>query len=212
MKLVSECQQEPELCSTMPAKEALHNIAKAAKAVSFSATIAQVNEVMSRHDYTEEEVEATWYQKKDYKSFKRTVLTTLKLNRAGELLEGGNDEYTMRGIECRTREGAAARKAIKQQVKTAVLEEQDRQRQQQQQLQADLLAMVSQQQTKDSQLEASIHGMCDELEARDFPSLSQSVPSVSSHAHYKMSTPRRTVRLQDVDLPSGLRLVAGSAA
>lgn len=212
MKLVSECQQEPELCSTMPVKEALHANTKTAKAVSFSATMTQVNEVMSHHDYTEEELHATWYQKKDYKAFKRTVLTTLKLNRAGELPEGGNDEYTMRGIECRTREGAAARKAIKHQVKTAVLEEQARQRQQQQQQQqADLLALVSQQQTKDSQLEASIHGMCDELEARDHPRLAQSV-SVATHAHYKMSASRRTVRLQDVDLQSGLRLVAGSAA
>ena len=214
MKLISECQQEPELlaCSSVPVKEPLH-LRTSGKSVTFSATLAQVKDVLSVKNYTNEEIHASWYNKSDYKNFKRSVLTTLKLNRAGELPKGGgNDEHTMRGIECRTREGAAEHKAVKAQVKTAVLEEQQRQ-QSQGVSDPELLALLAQQITADQQHQAFIHGMCDELEARDYLNLAQAVSQSNSNNHKMSSTmPRRTVRLQDVASQSGLKLVAGQAA
>ena len=224
MKLLSEYQQQQEeaelWCSTLPVKQQPEQqdlrMNRPKKTVSFSANV-QINTIMPYQDYTEDEMQTIWYQKKDYKAFKRIILTTLQLNRAGELPEGGNDEHTMRGIECRTREGAAARKATKEQVMAAVLGEQARQRQDkqlEQQKAVWLLARVSRQLTEESQLEASIHGMCDELEARLHTSYNTVVQSISAatRMHQKMSEPRRTIRLPEVDLQAGWRLVAGSAA
>jgi len=95
--------------------------------VRFSAE-HEVNEIESREDFSPSEIKATWYNHADYNSFKREALVTLSLNRSGRL-EEQSKEYTMRGLEARTREGSAKRKQMRDVILCQVLSEQERQRQ-----------------------------------------------------------------------------------
>jgi hypothetical protein len=132
-----------------------------------------VCEIPSLEEYTEEELNACWYTKAEYKSFKRSSLVTLKLNRAGEI-PVGSTEHTMRGLECRTREGAQERKDNRTEAWTVVLQEQERQHKAHLN---DIVALSNlyHQVTDRLQYAACIQGMCDELEAREYLSLAQAV-------------------------------------
>lgn len=85
-----------------------------------------VHEIMSVSDYTPEEVEACWFNKADYSSFKRIALVTMQLSRAGKL-SSGDLEHTLRGLECRRREDSYNRKVLRFNACQAVLQEQHNQ-------------------------------------------------------------------------------------
>lgn len=136
------------------------------RTVRFAADVT-VHSVISVEDYSEAELEACFYNKTDYKNFKRSSLITLKLNREGEL---DATKHCMRGLECRTREGAAAKKAAKNAAMAAAFQELLRQASEDVQ-DADILAQTLRQVTVSQQHQASIRGMCDELEVREYQHL-----------------------------------------
>jgi len=158
--------------------------------------------VLSTEDYTSEEIQKSWYGKAELKSFKRDILVTLQLNRAGKLVGVPNNDreeqlHTMRGLEGRTREGCAAKKALKASAQAATLGEQSRQlacgsRN------AELLALVAQKASSESQHEAYIMGMYDELVVQD-----EYAHGSTTIAHQKLSSPTSVIRLKDyVVLPT----------
>lgn len=74
---------------------------------------------------SEEEIEATWITQDDFAATRRNCVTTVKKYVRGEVNCGNEHEFCMRGLESRTREGAAARKRAKEDSCRAVLEEQE---------------------------------------------------------------------------------------
>lgn len=140
--------------------------------VSF-ASQETVYEIPTRQSYTTEEMEASFYTASDYKAFKKASLVILKENRAGTL---DTSIDTMRGLECRTREGAKERKDIRLRAVFCVMEEQERQWEEQQDngssssyftiTDHQSLAQCYHQVTKKAQFAACLRGLCDELEAK----------------------------------------------
>ena len=137
--------------------------------VRFAADVT-THSVLSRDEYSESEFKACYYNKTDYKKFKKSSLITLKLNREGELPAG----HSMRGLECRTREGAAAKKAARQQAVEAFREAA--------QFDSLSLAVALHKVTAKQQHAASVRGMCDELEAREYQPLATIVRKQQSSA------------------------------
>jgi hypothetical protein len=81
-------------------------------------------------DMSVEQVFNVWYGNYDFKEIKQGLLQTVRMlmmNHDDNAMID-NDEYCSRGLESRTREGAAARRANKWNALNAVLDEQSRQR------------------------------------------------------------------------------------
>jgi hypothetical protein len=74
---------------------------------------------------SDSEVAAIWYNAEEYSEVKSSYQMTIFLMESGKLNEG--DEYTSRGLEYRTQQGAWARHENKRDAYNAVLDEQDRQ-------------------------------------------------------------------------------------
>lgn len=136
-----------------------------AQAVSFAAE-NDVQEIPSLESYSRNELAACFYTKADFNSFKKSSLVTLKLNRTGQL---NPSEYCMRGLECRTREGAHKRKSCRLDAAFVLFEEQERQRDREVN-NPELLAEKYHEITGSQEYAAAIQGMCDELEARQYNS------------------------------------------
>eukprot|EP00531_Pseudo-nitzschia_arenysensis_P013809 CAMPEP_0116147568 /NCGR_PEP_ID=MMETSP0329-20121206/17825_1 /TAXON_ID=697910 /ORGANISM="Pseudo-nitzschia arenysensis, Strain B593" /LENGTH=191 /DNA_ID=CAMNT_0003643507 /DNA_START=86 /DNA_END=661 /DNA_ORIENTATION=+ len=60
-------------------------------------------DVMSRYEYTREELEASWYDANEMKKIKDTARSEAKLVEAGLLVEEPN--FSVRGLEAKTRKG-----------------------------------------------------------------------------------------------------------
>jgi hypothetical protein len=171
-----------------------------------------VVEVMARQDYTAQEAQACWYTAQDYKTFKKAAVVTLKLNRAGKLNDSTAEQHCMRGLECRTREGMASKKAVKQESRTTVL---------QAQANGENIAKAYQAISVKEQYRATVQGMCDELEARGMSHLAKVVlanhqRTVAGAGTIKTSSPpgnsNNTTVLQGILDHSSLKVVGGPAA
>mmetsp|Transcript_56961 Transcript_56961/g.138766 ORF Transcript_56961/g.138766 Transcript_56961/m.138766 type:complete len:233 (-) Transcript_56961:194-892(-) len=108
------------------------------KRVTFAKT-AKVKKVRSRGHFTAAERDAMWFPAEAYVDFKRDALDTLKylhetasvtVERDGteSITFYEDDDYTMRGLESRTKEAAKRRKQFKAYSRELVLEEQENQR------------------------------------------------------------------------------------
>ncbi|CAB9514474.1 expressed unknown protein [Seminavis robusta] len=167
-----------------------------------------VHDVLARQDYTEEELSACFFAKGDYKSFKKSSIVTLQKWRAGELPAGGTTKHCMRGLECRTREGAQQRKELKQAARTALMTE--IQRQMVAGVQDELeLAAVYHRTCAPQQHQASIQGMCDQLEAQEYYTLAQAVAPKQIHS---TTTTTNALQLQAIlDCPAPTTVVGVAA-
>lgn len=145
-----------------------------AASVRFADDETVVHEIMSVSDYTPQEVEACWFNKPDYTSFKRVSLATLHMNRAGTLSQD-DPEHTMRGLECRTREVSHSRKVLRFNAAKAVLDEQRTQVRLGYQ-DEDSIAAVYHAMVYPAKHEARARGMADEQEAHRLCPQQQEAP------------------------------------
>ena len=81
------------------------------------------HESMSRSEYSQTEIQACFYSVSEYMAMKREALKTLHLNRTSSL-SPQDPEYTMRGLECRTRECSNNRRFVRYNAAAAVFKEQ----------------------------------------------------------------------------------------
>jgi hypothetical protein len=191
--------------STSKPQQELHR-----SGVHFAENLVTVHEVLHCQDYSKAEVDACWYSERDYKSFKKGSIKTLQLWRTGGVPVGGNSEHCLRGLECRTREGAQLRKEIKEATRSVLLAEIQRQRFEGLQ-DAQALADVCRLTSAPLQHQASIQGMCDEMEAREYNTLVHSA-STAHKSFVSTATCTSVLQLQGIlDGPS-LMLVGGMAA
>jgi hypothetical protein len=78
------------------------------------------------NDYTDEEIACTRYDADDLERIKMTdVMNTLSMMKGGLQIPEENPWYCCRGLESRTREGSARRRANRFNAWNAVLDEQD---------------------------------------------------------------------------------------
>jgi len=77
------------------------------KQVCFGA-LNEVHEVMNRYDYTEEELEASWYDREDMKIMKNSAKSDARLYDTGVLQPSA--DFSERGLEHRTRQGLKSKR------------------------------------------------------------------------------------------------------
>jgi hypothetical protein len=88
----------------------------------------QVKTTINRDDLTKEEIQAAWYSGTEYSRFRRDIGTTVYLiNNDPDQVDGVH--YTCRGSECRMEESVERRHRWRFQAWSAVLDEQDVERQ-----------------------------------------------------------------------------------
>lgn len=88
----------------------------------------RVQEIRHLNNMPESEREAVWMSPIDYKLIKNMAKTTVLMMMAGEHIDDEDPDYCTRGLEFRTRKGSKIRSANKLRARSAVLNEQDLQR------------------------------------------------------------------------------------
>jgi hypothetical protein len=96
------------------------------KEVFFSNQI-RIRLTLHVRDYTQEEIEATWFSKTDFENIKADVRFDIGLLHEGTHGAQDTTSFCRRGLECRTKEGMRKRMSNKIIARNAVLDEQDRQ-------------------------------------------------------------------------------------
>ena len=95
------------------------------KRVSFGPFVA-VQEILSRTDFTTEELEDTWYDVEEINCLRGIARAEAKLLESGHLVE--TKEVSIRGLEQRTKKGSKKKKRLRMNSFAAVLLEMDFQR------------------------------------------------------------------------------------
>jgi len=155
------------------------------RAVRFVSTLNEIREIPNLDTFSGQELRGSWFGEMDYRYMKREALETLTLNRmAGGFLEEDYDDdeheqdenmdpnhrcpqqqqqqrLTMRGLECRTREGARYRKQLRMIYVDSVLREQNRQRWQGSS-NTELLAAIARNLSSECRYSAMTRGVQDE--------------------------------------------------
>jgi hypothetical protein len=80
------------------------------KQVSFGPMV-RVQEVLSRKNFTREELDATWYDLNDVQRMREIARTEAKLVDSGNFIKGKNISY--RGLEAKTKKGAKWKRDIR---------------------------------------------------------------------------------------------------
>ena len=88
----------------------------------------RVQEIRHVNNMSEAEREAVWMSPIDYKMIKSMAKTTVLMMMSGEHIDDDDPDFCTRGLEFRTRRGNKIRSANKLRAKSAVLNEQDLQR------------------------------------------------------------------------------------
>jgi hypothetical protein len=88
----------------------------------------RVQEIRHINNITESERESIWMTAMDYKMIKNIAKTTVLMMMAGEEIDENDEDFCKRGLEFRTRKGSKTRSANKLRARSAVLNEQDLQR------------------------------------------------------------------------------------
>mmetsp|Transcript_21704 Transcript_21704/g.31160 ORF Transcript_21704/g.31160 Transcript_21704/m.31160 type:complete len:239 (+) Transcript_21704:69-785(+) len=119
-------QMDTTIESEEDPKKALHaSEGKPKRHITFYGQV-RVFETIHRDEYTEEELELTWYKKRDFTMIKAMFAGTVQ-QLANGTFQGDTDAESSRGLEYRHREGAMKRKTNKLNALYAVLDEQERQ-------------------------------------------------------------------------------------
>mmetsp|Transcript_2860 Transcript_2860/g.4553 ORF Transcript_2860/g.4553 Transcript_2860/m.4553 type:complete len:207 (+) Transcript_2860:368-988(+) len=85
--------------------------------VSFCESITE-SEVLNRHDYTDQELRATWYSRTELRRIKEQVRDEAKLLEAGILTE--SVDVSTRGLESKTREGLRRKRENRMNANSAI--------------------------------------------------------------------------------------------
>jgi len=88
----------------------------------------RVQEIRHINNMPESEIEAVWMSPNEYKTIKNGAKTTVLMMMAGETFHEDDPDFCARGLEFRTRKGNKIRAANKLKARSAVLNEQDLQR------------------------------------------------------------------------------------
>lgn len=88
----------------------------------------RVQEIRHINNMPESEIEAVWMSPIEYKTIKNGAKTTVLMMMAGEKFHEDDPDFCCRGLEFRTRKGNKIRAANKLKARSAVLNEQDLQR------------------------------------------------------------------------------------
>mmetsp|Transcript_16121 Transcript_16121/g.29938 ORF Transcript_16121/g.29938 Transcript_16121/m.29938 type:complete len:239 (-) Transcript_16121:94-810(-) len=96
---------------------------KSKKRVSLSDSPTVVHEVKSLQDYSEEEIEQTWFTRKEFDDIKTSYRDLLRRMRNKEYIKD-TDDCSTRGLEGRSRAGARNRQSIIMESILSVLNEQ----------------------------------------------------------------------------------------
>ena len=88
----------------------------------------RVQEIRHINNMTEKEIEAQWMAPEEFKTIKNDAKTTVLMMMAGETFHEDDPDFCARGLEFRTRKGNKIRSANKLKARSAVLNEQDLQR------------------------------------------------------------------------------------
>ena len=97
------------------------------RSVRFNHTV-HFREIRHISEYTEEQIEATWLTPEDYAAIKQIVKATIRMMMKGEAIADDNPDFCTRGLEFRTKNGSKVRARNKLHARSAVLNEQDMQR------------------------------------------------------------------------------------
>lgn len=139
---------------------------KSNKRVTFSKTV-HCKEMRHIKDYKEEEIKMFWLTTPDYLHIKSTIRQTLDMMMQGNSVVANDEEFCTRGLESRTRVGARARSYTKLRTRSAVLNEQDMQREEGFQ-DPYILATVSMEQTASSRAWAQAIALEDYRSIQDY--------------------------------------------
>lgn len=129
--------------------------------VSFGAMVATY-EVMSRADYTHEELEATWFDRGEMRQMKENARSEGKLVDSGLLVQGS--EVSIRGLESRTKEGMKRKRQNRMNAYAAVFFEIDCQ-QEEHYFDEDMIADAYFTYSEPCAMTAQMIGKRDEIEA-----------------------------------------------
>jgi hypothetical protein len=102
---------------------ALHRQQTGRRCVEFGAVV--VHEVLNSVSFTPEEIKSSWYDRVDLRQMKENAKSEAKLLESGLLNEG--DDICLRGLECRTKEGARTKRHNRANANAAVFFELDSQ-------------------------------------------------------------------------------------
>ena len=188
------------LCPEPRVDTKAYDSSKPIKSVTFRPTVG-VRTCIHLNDYTEDEVQATWYDKVDLAVIKLDVKATLTKMIQGDFTE--DDICSSRGLESYTPEGAIRKRLHKNNTWNVVLDEQDAQRDQGIN-DPELIADLCHEQTAQSQVEANMIALRDAEFACD-KNLSQGKSSHTFKTH-------PSAKMGMIVRPQRLRQVSSSAA
>jgi hypothetical protein len=80
-------------------------------------------DVLSRKEYTPDELSATYYNRSELRQMKETVRTEARLLQSGALTE--TPEFSIRGLECKTQEGLRRKRQNRMNANAAIFFELD---------------------------------------------------------------------------------------
>lgn len=136
------------------------------RCVSFgiAAALETIHEVISRVDYTPEEIEASWFGRDDMSQMKQNAKSEAKLVDSGLLVE--SKDVSIRGLEGRTRDGIRRKRQNRMNAYSAVFYEVEWQKEVEF-FDEDLIADAYFFYSEPCQVSAQMIGKRDELEAMD---------------------------------------------
>ena len=93
--------------------------------VKFDDKAIAIHSILSRHDMTDEEIIATWYQDEEYSKITKDCCKQIKKMEKGEALK--DKKYCSRGLETHTKLHSKAKTLNREEAIDAVLDEQEEQ-------------------------------------------------------------------------------------
>jgi hypothetical protein len=121
--------------------------------------------ILSRHDYTAEELQASWYQDKEYATMTQECWKQVRKMEKGQILK--DKKYCSRGLESHTRIGTIIKSKNRKLAFSALLNGQVEQRQLGV-VDEEALSQHSNQATSSCQLWATVVGLRDQQEAERY--------------------------------------------
>ena len=120
--IVAEHSFSPSI-SNKTSKTSPTNKKSIKKSITFSEAV-KVKKTIHINNYTDDEIDACWYSNEECQRIRSDVKYAIQLVNNG-LLEQDTEQYSRRGVECKTRENQLRRKQLRMAAWFAVFEEQE---------------------------------------------------------------------------------------
>jgi hypothetical protein len=115
-----------EISTLLVGKENVTEFSKERRRVRFNCQVV-VRTIEHINDFCQTEIENTWYQKSEYRQIRASIAVSVRKMSSGEYTRD-SEHHCSRGLEFRTSAGTQRRKINKLEALIAVLDEQERQR------------------------------------------------------------------------------------